>query len=156
MNPTQWAAWVGASSGVGGLLWNVYTKLTSGPKLNLTVTPGLMRIPDTHEGRLYIAARVRNVGTAKTTITNMCFAAYDSSWKKFRRRSTADWVVASPSPTQPVPFKLEVGEEWSGMAIQDDKMQRAIDGGNLWCAIYHSWSRRPIQERVVPSKLRKK
>jgi hypothetical protein len=147
MNVTQWAAWVGAFSGLGSLLWNVFTKLTSGPRLKLTVRPGMVKYPDPREGTLYITARVCNVGTAKTTITNMCLVTYESIWK--RKRLSRGFVVASPSAAQPIPFKLEVGEEWCGMATQDAKMQELIDGGKLWCEIYHSWSKKPIRGRVI-------
>ena len=33
MNVTELAAWVGAFSGLGSLVWNVYVKMTSGPRL---------------------------------------------------------------------------------------------------------------------------
>jgi hypothetical protein len=36
MNVTQLAAWIGAFSGLGSLVWNIYTKVTAGPKIRVT------------------------------------------------------------------------------------------------------------------------
>ena len=38
-------AWVGAVSGLGGLFWNVYTKITAGPKLAVTAYAGMVMMP---------------------------------------------------------------------------------------------------------------
>lgn len=145
MTLTEWAAWVGACSGLGGLLWNVYTKLESGPKLRMSVTPNMVRIPDAR-GKKYIRARVRNIGTTKTTITTMCFASYTSWWNRFRGRATGNWVVSSPSTGQSI---LNVGEEWNGFASQDEDIEKLVAAGNLWCEVYHSWSKKPIRARVI-------
>jgi hypothetical protein len=156
MSLTEWAAWVGASSGLCSLLWNVYTKLSSGPKLRMTTTPNIRKWPETKKGEHYITARVQNIGTAKTTLTNMCFATYSSSWKRLRRQPTGNWVVISSSQAQPIPFGLDVGEEWTGFAIQEKDIQQILDAGKLWCEIYHSWSKRPIRSKVITTKVEAK
>jgi hypothetical protein len=84
MNATQLAAWVGACTGLGSLLWNIYTKLASGPKLEVTAFAGLVMMPPPLNNPGFLKPTVHNVGTAPTTITNVCFHTYRSRWARFR------------------------------------------------------------------------
>src|SRR5450756_1256635 len=106
-------------------------------------------IPDLKKDTRYIIARVCNAGTAATTITNMALGTYESFWQRKRMRRSWCAVVKSPSPAQPIPFKLEVGEQWCGQCIQSEEIQKLIDTGKLWCEIFQSWSKKPVMGRVI-------
>lgn len=142
------AAWVGAVSGVGAILWDFFKWKTSGPKIEVLVSPNMVMIPTPNMGTKYITARVRNIGTSATTITNMCFATYGSRRARRKRKFSYGGVVASSSTTQPLPFKLEVGAEWMGTALQNVELEKLMDAGDLWCEIYHSWSKKPVQTKI--------
>ena len=45
MKPTEVAAWVGATTGISGLLWDFYKWKTSGPKLAITINTGMEALP---------------------------------------------------------------------------------------------------------------
>lgn len=150
MNATDTAAWIGAVTGIGGLIWNIFVQFRAGGRLDVSVNSGMMRIPDHQKDARYVVARVRNVGTAKTTITNMALGKYDSWWA--RKRMNRSWAAVAPSPStaQPLPYKLDVGEEWTGMITQTEDLNKLIASDKLWCEIYHSFSSRPVLIHIPP------
>jgi hypothetical protein len=152
MTATDVAAWLGAAGTVSGVLWEVFKWRTAGPKLDVHIATGMVKMPLPGTATKYVVARVSNNGTALTTITNMSFAVYNSRRDRWRLRSSDGiaFIVASPSSTQPLPFKLEAGAEWAGMAIQDKRVEELMATGDLWCEIHHSWSKRPVQTKVKP------
>ena len=58
------------------------------------------------------------------------------------------FVVLQPSPAQPIPYKIDVGTEWTGMVKQTPELEALINSGNLWCEFYDAWSRRPLLVHV--------
>src|SRR5437762_9914522 len=86
MNATQWAAWVGASSGVGSLLWNIYGKLSAGPKLEVTAYGGMVQMPPLPGNPKFLKITLHNRGTAPTSVNNVTFHSYLSRWKRMRRQ----------------------------------------------------------------------
>ena len=150
VSATQWAAWVGACSGLGSLLWNVYTRLTSGPKLSVTARPGMEVLPGprTQDKSAYIVVKVRNCGTARTTLTAVWFATYESWLARRRSRPSRSGVVLQPESGQPLPCTLDVGAEYVGAIRQNNAVEEMLRTGNLWCEVCHSWSSRPVRARV--------
>jgi hypothetical protein len=150
MSATQWAAWVGACSGLGSLLWNVYTKLTSGSKLGVTAKPGMEALPGPRiqDQSKYIVVWVRNNGTAKTTLTAVWFATYGSWLARRRSKRSKSGLVLQPESGQPIPCTLDVGAEYVGAIRQNNDIEEMLRTGNLWCEICHSWSSRPVRARV--------
>lgn len=147
MSATQWAAWVGALSGVGGLGWNVYTKLTSGPRLRVSAFAGMVMMPPPPNNPTFLKITIQNVGTAPTTITNLSFYSYDSWWKRCRNRATINAVLNHYKGPQ-LPHKLDIGEEWCGVMEQDQKFVDWLQSGVLWCAVQHSFSKKPTTVRI--------
>lgn len=147
MNPSEIAAWVGAVSGVSALMWDFYKWKTAGPRLVISVSANMLKIPARNKER-YVLTRVRNVGSAPTTLTTMVLSVYDSRYARLRMRQSKAMVVVQPSPGQPLPYKLDVGEEWAGMVNQTEELNTLIDTGKLWCDVSHTWSKRPVQGLV--------
>jgi len=148
MNATVLAAWVGACSGLGSLFWNVYTKLTSGPKLRVTAFAEMVMIPPAPKNPTFLRITVQNVGTSPTTLTNITFHQYPSWWARFRNRATFNAVLNNYGGPQ-FPHKLEVGAEWSGLMEQDGRFQELLKGNPLWCAAVHSFSKKPTQVEIL-------
>jgi hypothetical protein len=120
MNATPWVAWIGACSGLGSLLWNIYTKVTSGARLRVTAYAGMILMPPPPHNPRILKITVKNIGTVTTTITNVTFHSYGSRWKRFKNRADVNAVINTHSGPQ-FPHKLEVGGQWVATMEQDDK-----------------------------------
>jgi hypothetical protein len=148
MSATPWVAWVGACTGVASLAWNIYTKLTSGPKLRVTAVAGMVMMPPPPNNPRFLKVTVQNNGSAPTTITNLCFHRYDSWWSKIKRRSLNPSGVLNHFRGPQFPHKLEVGTEWSALMEQDASFDEWLRSDILWCAVIHSFSKRPTQVKI--------
>lgn len=151
MNATDLAAWVGAVTGVCAVLWDFYKWKTSGPILRVSAYPDMLlkddrRSPDNR----YVEFKVCNTGTANAMITSCGFFFYDSWFARIRLKPARAMLDTDPNPNQPLPHKLDVGEEWIGIALQDDELNGLIKTGKLWCYVIHSWSKKPIQVNIRP------
>lgn len=144
MTTTEWAAWIGAVTGVVGLGWNVYLRLSAGPKLTVLPTADIVIMPTLPGNPKFISISVTNRGTTPTTITALGLCVYDSWWDAKRRRGSQYFAVKNSQ----LPLKLEVGPEWRPLAQQDQKVEELLRSGKLWVTISHSFSKRPAQARV--------
>jgi hypothetical protein len=155
MSATTVAAWIGAVSGITGILWDFYKWKTSGPAIEVSVKPGMEMIrlaqtPMRQEAKkTYIIIYVRNNGTAPTTIKTIALVTYDSWLSRKRLKYATAGIVPEPAFAKPLPHKLDVGEEWSGVVEQNATIEERIKIGKLWCQIYHTWSKRPVQTRIL-------
>jgi hypothetical protein len=149
MNATQWAAWVGTCTTiVAGLGWNIYTRLTSGPKLRVTVFAGL----DMPGAPKLLKITVHNTGTGPTTITNIAFETYLSRWVRFRRKPSDPRVSLDKYQGPPMPYKLDVGDQFMVVMQQNQTFNEWLSSGNLWCVV-HSVSTKPaLGEKWVSGK----
>lgn len=151
MNPTQWAAWVGAITGVAGLGWNIYLKFGSGPKLTVLPFAGMIMMPPPPGDPKFLSVSVTNRGTAPTTITNLGLCVYDSRWAAKRREGSKHFVVTNYQGPQ-LPLKLEVGAEWRSLMQQDERFDELVKSDKLWVTVFHSFSKRPVQAKVLREK----
>jgi len=149
MKPTDWAAWVGACSGLGGVCWNIYTKITAGPKLEVSAYAGMVKMPPIPDNPRYLEITVQNRGTSPTSITNVTFHTYASTWDRIRQRNPTLSAVINGYEGLPFPRPLEVGRDWVALVRQEqfEEMLRTPHG--LWVAIWHSFSKRPIQVKTL-------
>lgn len=139
MNPTQWAAWVGAITGVAGLGWNVFLKFSSGPKLTVLPFAGMKIMPPPPGDPSYLSVTVHNRGTAPTTISNLGLCVYDSWWAVKRRKGSKHFVIVNYQGQQ-LPLKLEVGGEWPSLTQQDERFDGLSSSDRLWVTVFHSFS----------------
>jgi hypothetical protein len=152
MTATEWAAWVGACSGLGGLGWNIYTKLTSGPKLRVRAAK------DTPiEGDWRLTLTVQNVGTGPTTITELAFRRYLSRLARLWNRPTHDkvsgYIHKSPDRfmdlgTKDSPYTLNVGGEFVVNITLAGESKEWLSSGQLWCGVVHSFSKKPALAKI--------
>jgi hypothetical protein len=149
MNATQWAAWVGACTGIAGLVWNIYTKITAGPKLRVTAFAGMVKRPSPPNNPKFLKITVQNIGTAPTTITNVTFHTYGSWWKRLRKRKPIFSAVLDNYEGPAYPRPLEVGREWVAVMAQDDRFTGLLNGATpLYLAIHYSFAKSPTQVKV--------
>ncbi len=147
---TDTAAWVGAVSGLAALVWDFYKWKFAGPRLRGTAKPGMIGIGrGVDPSAKYLLISVKNTGRTKTTISTLSFATYRSRWARHRLDRTAAGVVPQPITADALPHVVDVGEEWSGTVLQNDYLNGMLATGNMWCELYHSWSKRPLLFKVL-------
>jgi hypothetical protein len=87
MRTTDLVAWIGASTGVASLIWNIYSKLTADrPKLVVRAYANMVQMPPPPKNPRFLRITVQNNGTAPTTITNVEFFKMLPGWKRFLYR----------------------------------------------------------------------
>ena len=149
---TDILAWIGALTGTAALLWDFYKWKASGPKLKVTVVPHMSIYtcgrPESED--TYLLIKVANTGTRKTTITTLGFVYYQSRLKRILKKPSKRAIVPDPKPGE-LPHVLDAGEEWSGLAIQNDIVEEQARRGYLYCCVFHSLGNKPVNKRVVIS-----
>ena len=117
MNTTKLVAWWGALLSTIVLFWDIYKYRTAGPRLCFRVRGGIILVPSDVK-RTFVSSEVTNRGDRPTTITNLCVAYFKKprSLAWLRNRSTINMVVKNPIGGPPLPFKLEPGNVWLGLA----------------------------------------
>ncbi|MCC7175801.1 MAG: hypothetical protein IT159_11445 [Bryobacterales bacterium] len=153
MEAVPWVAWIGACTGVASLGWNVYTRMTAGPHLRVSALPGMKQMPPPAGNPTFLSVSVRNVGTAPTTLTNLSLQVYDSRWKRMRHMASSNFVVVNyVGPA--LPFKLDVGAEWRAFMRQDEGFDELLATGKLWCGVWHSFSTKAVESKVVQPRIK--
>ena len=155
MKATELAAWVGATTGLASLIWNIYTKLTDGPRLTVAAFANMVQMPAPPGNPRFLRITVQNIGTATTTLTNLDFFTFVPRWKRFLWRTK---LKKRPAETRAVlnlyqgpqfPHKLEVGSEWQALMQQDEGFENWLSTDKLCCAVWHSFSKRPVPMKIV-------
>ena len=83
MKTTELVAWIGATTGIASLGWNIYTKITANrPKLVAKAYANMIQMPPTPKNPRYLRITVQNIGTAPTTLTNVEFFEAIPRWKR--------------------------------------------------------------------------
>lgn len=156
MKTTELVAWVGATTGVASLIWNIYTKLTANrPKLMVTAFANTVQMPAPPGNPRFLRITVQNIGTTTTTLTNLEFFTFISRWErllsraKLRKRPAERHAVLNDYRGPQLPHKLEVGSEWQALMQQDGRFEDWLKTEKLWCAVWHSFSNRPVPTQIV-------
>jgi len=156
MKATELAAWVGgATTGLASLLWNIYTKLTAGPRLMVTAFANMVQMPTPLGNPRFLKITVQNIGTTTTTITNLEFFTLVPRWVRFllwaklKKRLTETRAVLNDYQGPQFPHKLEVGSEWQALMQQDERFEDWLRTDKLCCAVWHSFSKRPVPTKIV-------
>jgi hypothetical protein len=156
MKTTELVAWIGATTGIASLGWNIYTKVTANrPQLVVKAYANMIEMPSPPGNPRYLKITVQNVGTAPTTLTNVEFFEEISRWKrilsKFRPKIRAGEIHAILNDYRgpQIPHKLEVGGEWNALMEQNKKFGDWLKTDRLHCAIHHSFSKKPVPTKII-------
>jgi len=146
-------AWWGAIVATVVLVWDIYKWKNSGPKIRFTVRSGMMVVGDpTRKGQFFISTEATNIGDRPTTITNLVIQHYNSYFDMIRHKPKTSMLVAQPSTAQPLPFILQPGVVWQGLAPQTEEIEKLASDGYLVCGLCHSHSDKEIDRRVIINK----
>jgi hypothetical protein len=146
LNASDYAAWWGAIIASLAFLWNIVVAVRSGARLKVSVSPNMELYPPNpgEEGQTYIFVKAVNKGNSATTITHFCGFTTKSQFDRFRKK-VKPFIVGINGKYQPLPFKLEPGEEWVGIANQDDILMREK---LLYLGVIHNQKEKPIYKQV--------
>lgn len=140
MQPTDIAAWWGASVATLVLGWDVFKWARRGARVSFRVQAN-MQVLGGHpkDERTYISLRATNHGDTPTTIENMGFIYYKHWWRRMLGRRDQQFVVSNPGGDFPLPHILPPGAIWDGRAIQDSRTEEMAASGVLvcWLALSH-------------------
>ncbi len=147
---TDIVAWWGAILATVVLLWDIYKWKTAGPRIRFVVRSGMIVVGDpSREGQTFVSAEATNVGDRPTTITNLVLQHYKTYLAMLRHKPSTSMLVTNPSISQPLPYVLQPGSVWQGLAIQSEEIEDLAKSGYLVCGLCHSHSHREIDRRVV-------
>ncbi|HTD22500.1 MAG TPA: hypothetical protein VK738_07590 [Terriglobales bacterium] len=144
MNITQWVAGVGACTGVASLSWNIYLKLSSGPKLCVQAWAGMVKRPAPPGDPKYLKVSIQNIGTAPTTLTNYGFYQYASEKDRSRHKPETA-AVLNIYQGAVVPYRLAVGDEATIFMEHNLEFDRALQKGVVYFWISHAFAKNPIE-----------
>jgi hypothetical protein len=126
MKTTELVAWIGATTGIASLGWNIYTKVTANrPKLVVKAFANMIQMPSPPGKPRFLRMTVQNIGTAPTTLTNFEFFRTISRWQRLltklhlKKRTAETRAVLNDYRGHQFPYKLEVSGEWTGLMQQN-------------------------------------
>lgn len=164
MDLSHVAAWVGAVTGVSSLLWDVHKWRQNRAKLEIWVKSGIeaswapergqIRVYESFvgEGGEFISIRVRNTGAKPTTLRGVFLTTRAPrlfGWKHSDGLSMA-LGQGETSVCKPLPYKLEVAEEWVCMHRPSEETKKHIATGNCWVEVSHTMSPHSAFKRITP------
>ena len=97
--------------------------------------------------RNVLIVRATNIGSKKTTITNVLVFSYTNIWQRFRRRPAWTAVFNNVGNNFPVPYVIDVGHDFMSKADQADLVSRIRDT-YFYAGIAHSSAKKPVMVRV--------
>lgn len=132
-------AWWGAAIATAVLAWDIYKwKRTGRPKLNVSVSTN-MQMAGSSNPQKYLVFRVTNNGDKPTTLAVITYRFYESKPSRWRTsRSKGRGLFNPGNATTPLPYKLEVGEVWSGTAFQTPDIEKMAREGYLYIEVEDS------------------
>jgi hypothetical protein len=129
-----------------------------GVKLTLSVIPEAKMfggpIPDENT---YVSVTVTNRGDAPTTLTHLVVYAYPNTLavytprrllRWFKQLKPKMWLIANTGGPNPIPYTLEPGRYWVGMALHTPEVKAAMTAGQLYVGMVSSHSDKTLFKRV--------
>jgi hypothetical protein len=161
-----WALWVSAGAlfvSACAFALELRRRLDEGVRLTITVMPDAKLFGRAgRDENTYLSVTVTNRGSAPTTITHMVLFNYPSRlalllprwltrWMKSQRPQT--FFIANTGTPGPIPYLLEPGRNWFGMATYTAELEKMIDAGRLYVGIIGSHRDKTKFARVRRSRL---
>jgi hypothetical protein len=132
-NVTTFLAWWGAVVSTAVLAWDVYKwRKTGHPKLVVRANGNLQ---DAHSNnpQKYIAIKVTNIGDKPTTLVLITFRYYRTKPNRWRKNKSEQRGLFQPlRATADLPYKLDVGSEWSCIVYQTEELEKMATEGYFY------------------------
>jgi len=133
------------------ILWQLWGWFRNGPRLRVTAS-GDMQVMGGYnkDEKKYVVVNIANIGSAKTTITNVVAFTYKNFLHRLLNRPSKTFVVNHDVAGYQIPYAIDAGCTFMSMVIQDDEMETLSASGVLYMGVIHSLSARPVLARVRP------
>ena len=155
-----WALWIS-----GGALFvsacafalELRRRFDEGVKLSVTIMANAKLVGGIQDENTYLSVIVTNRGSAPTTVTHMVLFNYPNQLALYAPRRLARWMkwirpqtffIANTGQPGPIPYFLEPGKNWFGMATYTPDLVQMIQGGRLYVGIIGSHSDKTLFKRV--------
>ena len=102
--------------------------------------------PLSEEMLLFLTAT--NIGDRPTTITHFVAYEYSSFFSHLRHKPTQSYYITPLPAFGSVPYILNPGEDWHGMANQDSAAKEVKDPSRFYLGIFHNSSPKPVMKRL--------
>jgi len=148
MSLTQIGALVGTVTGVASLAWNIYTKISAGPKLRVQAWAGMVQRPAPPGDPKFLKVIIQNIGTQSTTLTNYGFFQYAKKRDRKRRKPETAAVLNHYEGAK-YPYKLAVGDEAQLFMQQDASFETMLEIGPVYFWVQHSFAEHPVEVVII-------
>lgn len=131
---TSFLAWWGAVISTAVFVWDIYKwRKTGRPKLTV-IANGNFQDAHSNNPQKYIVVKVTNTGDKPTTISGIAYKFYERKPRKWRKQqSRIRGFFREPiSATAQLPYKLDVGADWSGWFLQTKEFENMAREGYLY------------------------
>lgn len=103
----------------------------------------------------YVYLSLNNVGSKKTTITNVGLYSFKGVQKLRKHKPSKAAVVNHSDAGYAIPFSFEPGGEFCSRCLQTKDVVEWSNADHLYWAIFHSLSDKPILIRIAPIEVKK-
>jgi hypothetical protein len=155
-----WALWISGGAlcvAVCAFVLELRRRFDEGVRLSVTIMPRAKLFGGVQDVNTYLSVIVTNRGSAPTTITHLALFDYpnrlalhvprwSARWSKWLRPQT--FFIANTGTPGPIPYFLEPGKNWFGMATYTADLERMIQSGRLCVGIVGSHSNKTLFKRV--------
>lgn len=151
MTLTDVLALIGAFTGSGALLWDIFKWFNSGARLRVKVSPNTILVGggiSHHNASKRISIEVTNVGHRKTTLVTLGFRCDKNLFGSLTGRGSQYFVVPQPEYAAQLPVLLDVGERWVGLVSQTEEIEAMIKNYRFFVTMTHSASAKPFLKKV--------
>ena len=135
-------------------LWDIYKWKNSGPKIIGSIQSNMIgfNTPEYGNDNL-VLVNISNIGDKPTTITNLSLSYFKSHLLKLFKKPKKNMCIGNPSPSQPIPYILKPGSQWSGVFRQTDDILNFAKDGILVCSVHCSHTKKYINFRIKINKV---
>jgi hypothetical protein len=135
---------------------NVRSWYEKGVRLNLSLMSNAIMFTGAGEDeeKNLLALTVVNRGGATTTLTHLVVLRFENILARLRCRPSKSFVIPNPQPgTRPnIPFELDPGKKWMGLARRRLDVIPDIDDGKYFIGVYGTHRDRPHMVRIPEAK----
>jgi hypothetical protein len=133
------------------ILWQVWVWFRNGPRLHVAASADMQVMGGYNkDDKKYAVVNVANIGTAKTTITNVVVFTYKNTIHRLLNKPSNTFVVNHDVAGYQIPYVIESGCTFMSMVMQNDDMEALSRSSVLYMGVIHSLSARPVLARVRP------
>jgi hypothetical protein len=132
---SDWAAWLGAVTGVAALGWEIVRWWREGKPHLLVRSSAYLRLTPSTDRKPLLVTHVTNTGKTGVTLTTLGMFTFPSAWSRFRFRPASNWVMLNNAIGPDLPRELQPGQQWTcGFQVSEghrnrDPLCRHVPGG---------------------------